>query len=42
MIRDRVIFPLLSPELVLAHRVDIEGVRYSACCNLPVAEIRRK
>jgi peptide/nickel transport system substrate-binding protein len=42
MIDDRIIFPLASPKLVLAHRSDIEGVRYSACCNLPLAEISRK
>jgi peptide/nickel transport system substrate-binding protein len=39
MIDDRIIFPLASPKLVLAHRSDIEGVRYSACCNLPLAEL---
>ncbi len=42
MIDDRIIFPVASPKLVLAHRSDIEGVRYSACCNLPLAEISRK
>ena len=42
MIKDRIIFPLVSPNLVLAYRDDIEGVRYSACCNLPLAELSRK
>ena len=42
MMADDVIIPLVSPNLVLAHRSDIDGVRYSACCNLPLAEISRK
>lgn len=41
MIKDRIIIPLVSPNLVLAYRDGIEGVRYSACCNLPLAEISR-
>ncbi|WP_158969501.1 ABC transporter substrate-binding protein [Chachezhania sediminis] len=42
MMDDAIILPLVSPNLVLAYRDDIEGVRYSACCNLPLAEISRK
>ena len=42
MMDDNIIIPLVSPNLVLAHRSDIEGVRYSACCNLPLSEITRK
>jgi peptide/nickel transport system substrate-binding protein len=42
MIADNVIIPVVSPNLVLAYRSDIDGVRYSACCNLPLAEISRK
>jgi peptide/nickel transport system substrate-binding protein len=42
MMADNVIIPVVSPNLVLAYRNDIEGVRYSACCNLPIAEISRK
>lgn len=42
LMADNIIIPLVSPNLVLAHRADIEGVRYSACCNLPLAEISRK
>ncbi len=42
MMSTNIIIPVVSPNLVLAHRSDIEGVRYSACCNLPLAEISRK
>lgn len=42
MMKDSIIIPLVSPNLVLAYRNEIEGVRYSACCNLPLAEISRK
>ncbi|WP_121062589.1 ABC transporter substrate-binding protein [Chachezhania antarctica] len=42
MMDDAIIIPLVSPNLVLAYRDDIEGVRYSACCNLPLSEITRK
>lgn len=42
MMSNNVIIPVVSPNLVLAYRSDIEGVRYSACCNLPLAEISRK
>jgi peptide/nickel transport system substrate-binding protein len=41
MISDRIIIPITSPKLVLAYRNDVKGVRYSACCNLPLAEISR-
>jgi peptide/nickel transport system substrate-binding protein len=41
MIKDRVILPLVSPNLILAYNKSVKGVRYSACCNLPVAEISR-
>lgn len=39
MIADRIILPLVSPDLILAYGPTIKGVRYSACCNLPLAEI---
>jgi peptide/nickel transport system substrate-binding protein len=39
MIADKIIVPIVSPDLVLAYRSDISGVRYSACCNLPLNEI---
>jgi peptide/nickel transport system substrate-binding protein len=42
MIEDRIIVPVVSPKLVLAYRSNVEGVRYSACCNLPLAEISLK
>jgi peptide/nickel transport system substrate-binding protein len=42
MIGDRVIIPLVSPNVVLAHGASIKGVRYSACCNLPLDEITRE
>ncbi len=42
MIKDRIIVPVVSPKLVLAYRSNVEGVRYSACCNLPLAEISLK
>lgn len=41
MMKDAIIIPLVSPNLVLAYRNDVSGVRYSACCNLPLAEITR-
>lgn len=42
MIDDRVIIPVVSPDLVLAHAKSVTGVRYSACCNLPIDEIGRQ
>jgi len=39
MIADRIILPLVSPDMILAYGPTIKGVRYSACCNLPLAEI---
>jgi len=37
MIDDAVIFPIINPQLVLAHAADITGMHYSACCNLDLA-----
>ncbi len=37
MIDDAVIFPIVNPQLVLAHASDITGMHYSACCNLDLA-----
>jgi peptide/nickel transport system substrate-binding protein len=42
MMKDKIIIPLVSPNLVLAYRNDIAGVRYSACCNLPIKELSRQ
>jgi peptide/nickel transport system substrate-binding protein len=39
MINNRIIIPMVSPDLILAYGPNIKGVRYSACCNLPLAEI---
>jgi peptide/nickel transport system substrate-binding protein len=39
MIDDRVVLPIVSPDLVLAYAKNISGMRYSACCNLPLNEI---
>ena len=41
MINDRIIVPVVSPNLVLAYRSNVNGVRYSVCCNLPLVEISR-
>lgn len=38
---DRIILPLVSPNLILAYRANLEGVSYSVCCNLKVWEISR-
>ena len=42
MMDDRIILPLVSPNLVLAYRKNVSGVRYSACCNLPTFELSRQ
>ncbi len=42
MIDDKIVLPVVSPDLVLASRSDIGGLRYSACCNLPLAEITKR
>ncbi|MBS9719694.1 ABC transporter substrate-binding protein [Tianweitania sp. BSSL-BM11] len=42
MINDRIIVPVVSPNLILAYRNEVAGVRYSACCNLPLAELSIK
>jgi peptide/nickel transport system substrate-binding protein len=42
MIADKIILPVVSPNLVLAHGKAVTGVRYSACCNLPIDEISRQ
>lgn len=39
MIEDRIIIPILSPNLILAYRGNVQGMRYSACCNLPLVEL---
>ncbi len=39
MINNKIIIPMVSPDLILAYGPNVKGVRYSACCNLPLAEI---
>lgn len=39
MANDRIIIPMVSPNLILAHTKNVKGLRYSACCNLPLAEL---
>lgn len=41
MIGDRVIIPLVNPNLVLAYRKGVGGVRYAVCCNLPLEELTK-
>ena len=41
MIDDGLIIPLVNPDLYLASSDDIKGLRYSACCNLPLVELSR-
>ncbi len=42
MIDDKIVLPVVSPDLVLAYRSGIGGVRYSACCNLPLVEVTKR
>ena len=42
MIKDKVILPLVNPQLVLAYAKGVEGVRYAICCNLPLEELSKK
>lgn len=41
MIADQVIIPIVNPNLFLASRSDIQGMHYSACCNLDLATLSR-
>jgi peptide/nickel transport system substrate-binding protein len=41
MLDQNIIIPLMSPDLVLAYQSNIEGVVYSACCNIVLDQIRR-
>jgi peptide/nickel transport system substrate-binding protein len=42
MIGDKVIIPVVSPDLILASRKGVTGVRYSACCNLALSQVGRE
>lgn len=39
MIDDKIIIPVVSPNLVLASNKKVTGLRYSACCNLLMDEL---
>lgn len=41
MLGDAVILPMVSPDLIVAHGSTVKGVRYSACCILPLLEITK-
>jgi peptide/nickel transport system substrate-binding protein len=41
MIADQIIIPVVNPDLFLASRSDIKGMRYSACCNLELAQLSK-
>ncbi|KGF69471.1 ABC transporter substrate-binding protein [Hoeflea sp. BAL378] len=40
MANDHIILPILSPEAVFAFRKGISGLRFSACCNMVLADIK--
>jgi peptide/nickel transport system substrate-binding protein len=42
MIKDDYIIPLVNPDLILAYRNGIEGMHYSACCNLEIWRLTEK
>lgn len=42
MIKDAIHLPIVNPNLELAYRSNLEGMHYSACCNLEVARLKRK
>jgi peptide/nickel transport system substrate-binding protein len=42
MMDDLIILPMVNPQLVLAHASDIEGMHYSACCNLELGKLGLK
>ena len=39
LINDLVILPMVNPQLVIANASDIEGMHYSACCNLELGKL---
>ena len=41
MIDDKIIIPIVNPDLFLASRSNIKGMAYSACCNLELAQLSR-
>lgn len=38
--KDRVILPILSPDTVFVSRKNVSGLRFSACCNMVLADIK--
>lgn len=34
-----IMLPMVNPDLILAYGPDVKGVRFSPCCNTPLAEI---
>ena len=34
-----IFLPMVNPDLILAYGADVKGVRFSPCCNTPLAEI---
>jgi peptide/nickel transport system substrate-binding protein len=41
MLDQNMVIPLLNPDLVLAYQSNIDGVTYSACCNIVLSNIHR-
>jgi peptide/nickel transport system substrate-binding protein len=41
MMADNAVIPLFSPDLVLAYRTEVQGVFYSACCNIYLDQLSR-
>jgi peptide/nickel transport system substrate-binding protein len=42
MINEAYIIPMVNPNLILAHSDHLQGVEYSACCNLELGRLYRK
>ncbi|WP_340110521.1 ABC transporter substrate-binding protein [Pikeienuella sp. HZG-20] len=42
MIKDRIIFPLVNPRLVLGYRKGVTGVAYSVCCQIVLEDLGRE
>lgn len=38
--KDRVILPILSPDAVFVSRKNVSGLRFSACCNMVLSDIK--
>ncbi len=41
MIDDKVVFPLMSPDVLIVRNKEVQGVVYSPLCNLLLAELHR-